>query len=146
VAALVRSEGAWLQDIEDGARVLEPLTLLAKEVTATAGPAAAPVKSDAGRSVIDRESPCVTFLTGTWGYARTRLTARTVQGWPASGPGRLRPDPCLLTRGGAEAPALKGGPEDAFCEAGPGLGATDLKAAAHGSGDRLEIILVRAHH
>jgi len=28
----------------------------------------------------------------------------------------------------------------------PGLGAIDLKAAAHGSGDRLEIILVRAHY
>jgi hypothetical protein len=45
-------------------RGLEPL--LAKEVTATAGPAATQVKGAAGCSVNDRESPWVTLFTGTW--------------------------------------------------------------------------------
>ena len=40
--------------------------LLAKEVAVPAGPAAAQVKSSAGCSVTDRESPWVTLLTGTW--------------------------------------------------------------------------------
>ena len=44
--------------------------LLAKEVAATGGPAAARVKSTAGCSVNDRQSPWVTLLTGTW---RARL-------------------------------------------------------------------------
>jgi hypothetical protein len=39
--------------------------LLAKEVAAPARPAAAQVRSNAGCSVDDRESPCVTFVTGT---------------------------------------------------------------------------------
>jgi hypothetical protein len=39
--------------------------LRAKEVDATGGPAAAQVKSTAGCSVSDRESPWVTLLTGT---------------------------------------------------------------------------------
>ena len=47
-----------------GTRTPDPL--LAKEVTATAGPAAAQVKGTAGCSVSDRESPWVTLLTGTW--------------------------------------------------------------------------------
>jgi hypothetical protein len=49
-------------------------SLLAKEVTATSGPAAAQVKRAAGCSVNDRESPWVTALTGTW-RARARLLA-----------------------------------------------------------------------
>jgi hypothetical protein len=40
--------------------------LLAKVVAAPGGPAAAQVKSTAGCSVSDRESPWVTLLTGTW--------------------------------------------------------------------------------
>jgi len=48
--------------------------LLAKEVAATGGPAAAQVKRAAGCSVDDRESPCVTVLTGTW-RARATLLA-----------------------------------------------------------------------
>jgi hypothetical protein len=38
----------------------------------------------------------------------TIATARTVQGWPASGPGRVLPGPWYLAGGGAEAPTLKG--------------------------------------
>ena len=51
-----------------GTRTPDPL--LAKEVAATGGPAAARVKSTAGCSVNDRQSPWVTLLTGTW---RARL-------------------------------------------------------------------------
>jgi hypothetical protein len=40
--------------------------LLAKEVAAPTGPAAAQVTSISGCSVTDRESPWVTALTGTW--------------------------------------------------------------------------------
>ena len=40
--------------------------LLAKAVAAPGGPAAAQVKSTAGCSVNDRQSPWVTLLTGTW--------------------------------------------------------------------------------
>jgi hypothetical protein len=40
--------------------------LLAEEVATPGGPAAAQVKSTAGCSVNDRESPWATFLTGTW--------------------------------------------------------------------------------
>src|SRR5215471_9017807 len=47
---------------------LEPPTpLLAKEVAAAAVPVAVQVKSNAGCSVDDRESPWVALLTVTWG-------------------------------------------------------------------------------
>jgi hypothetical protein len=46
--------------------------LLAKEVAAPAGPAAAQVKNKAGCPVNDRESSYVTLLTGTW-RARSEL-------------------------------------------------------------------------
>ena len=55
-----------------GTRTPDPL--LAKEVTAPARPAAAQVRSAAGCSVNDRESPWVTLLTGTW-RARVGLLA-----------------------------------------------------------------------
>src|SRR5215471_21369314 len=52
--------------VPGGAKGLEPLNpLLAKEVAAPAGPAAAQVKGTAVCSVNDRESPWVTLLTGT---------------------------------------------------------------------------------
>jgi hypothetical protein len=40
------------------------------------------------------------------------VTARTVQGWPASGPGRLRPRPCPLTGVFAETPSESSRNED----------------------------------
>jgi hypothetical protein len=39
------------------------------------------------------------------------------RGWSASGPGKPLPGAWFLTGGGAEAPPLKVGLEDAFCEA-----------------------------
>jgi hypothetical protein len=50
-----------------------PDPLLAKEVAAIGGPAAAQVKSTAGCPVSARESPRATLLTGTW---RARLGSR----------------------------------------------------------------------
>src|SRR5262245_1148671 len=55
-----------------GTRTPDPL--LAKEVAAAGRPAAAQAKNSTAYSVIDRESPWMTALTGTW-RARTRLMA-----------------------------------------------------------------------
>jgi hypothetical protein len=76
-------------------RGLEPLDLLlAKEVDAPGGPAAAQVESAAGCSVSDRESPWVTLLTGTW-RARTKLTAGSPDHLPVA---RFRPSRPVRSR------------------------------------------------
>jgi hypothetical protein len=59
-------------------------SLLAKEVAATTGPAAAQVTSAACCSVNDRESPWVTFLTDTW-RARRAGTVSLMSGALAVG-------------------------------------------------------------
>ena len=55
------------------ATVLALDPLLAKEVAAPGGPAAAQVRHTADCPVNDRESPCVTLLTGTWRARRGSL-------------------------------------------------------------------------
>jgi len=54
-------------------------------LAATAGPAAAQVKSSAGCSVTDRESPWVTVLTGTW-RARSCWALASASCSPVEGP------------------------------------------------------------
>ena len=83
-----------------------PDPLLAKEVAATAGPAAAQVKSTAGCAVTDRESPWVTLLTGTR-RARPCSPDRRVGGYGADvGVGGLR---CQLSLAGGPAVRFRGG-------------------------------------
>ena len=52
-------------DPDRAERIARSITMLAKDVTATGGSAGAQVKSNPGCSVNDRESPGVSFLTGT---------------------------------------------------------------------------------
>jgi hypothetical protein len=86
--------------------------LLRRSVCAAGQPACPQVSRGIGLSGSDREFPALTGRSGTSSTVPHDswhpVAARTVQGWPASGPGRLPPGPWFLTGGGAEAPALKG--------------------------------------
>jgi hypothetical protein len=80
-----------------------PDPLLAKEVTAPAGPAGAQVTSNAGCSVNDRESPWVTLLTGTCRARAGPLAADRSQRAAATRPPDRVPELKWLAECSAEA-------------------------------------------
>jgi hypothetical protein len=76
-----------------------PDPLLAKEMAAITGPAAAQVKRSAGCSVNDRESPWLTALTGTWRARPEPLAAvRTLRGVQLAGHSEARPGSGVVER------------------------------------------------